>query len=69
MECGTVDICQKQGPADPAAIPASRESEERESDASGVRRSGGAEQRHRAAVPAGRTPAAAEAAGSGRTAH
>ncbi|MGW7358541.1 MFS transporter [Streptomyces sp. NPDC054802] len=69
MECGTVDICQKQGPAGPAAIPASRESEEQESDASGVRRSGGAEQRHRAAVPVGRTPAATEAAGSGRTAH
>jgi DHA2 family multidrug resistance protein-like MFS transporter len=69
MECGTAEICQKQGQADPAAIPASREGKERESDGSGVRRSGAAEQRHRAGVPAGRRPAAAEAAGSGRTAH
>ncbi|MEW2634061.1 MFS transporter [Streptomyces sp. NPDC048389] len=72
MECGTVDTCRKPGQADPAAIPASRENKEpgeRGSDASGARNSVGAEQRHRAGVPAGRRPAAAETAGSGRTAH
>ncbi|UYQ61335.1 MFS transporter [Streptomyces peucetius] len=63
MECGTAEKCHQPGEADPATIPASRES-----DASGVRRSGAADPRHRAGVPAGRRPAAAEA-GSGRAAH
>ncbi|GGW35900.1 MFS transporter [Streptomyces xantholiticus] len=70
MECGTPDMCPQPRQADPAKIPASRES-----DASGARRSGAPDQRHGAGVPAGRRPsvhgmpAAAEAAGSGRTAH
>ncbi|ATW47781.1 MFS transporter [Streptomyces xantholiticus] len=70
MECGAADKCPQPRQADPAKIPASREG-----DASGARRSGAADQRHGAGVPAGRRPsvqgrpAAAEAAGSGRTAH
>ncbi|GGT41554.1 MFS transporter [Streptomyces kurssanovii] len=70
MECGTSEKCPQPRQAEPAVLPATRES-----DGSGVRIAGAAVARAGAGVPAGSRPQAsgrpapAEAAGSGRTAH
>ncbi|MEV4685544.1 MFS transporter [Streptomyces kurssanovii] len=69
MECGTSEKCPQPRQAEPAVLPAARESD------AGARTAGAAVPRAGAGVPAGRRPqvsgrpAPAEAAGSGRTAH